>query len=157
MRGTKQVGTWSEMGSFWQPHPTQDQSAPPEGFEIDSRIGAAAPRAPAASREDSCPQAVLKFQPRNCLDYRVRYEPQISLLSIIINQESASWIQLKWFHPLKNWGECFDPSLRNLISTRMTYAALKSPQIMWASKLNFNGQGIIVPYSWKVIAQRKKT
>jgi len=51
MRGTKQVGIWSEMRSFWQPHPTQDQPAPPEGFEIDSRIGAAAPRAPTVSKE----------------------------------------------------------------------------------------------------------
>ena len=51
MRGTKQVGIWSEMGSFWQPNPTQDQPAPPEGFEIDSRIGAVAPSAPTVSKE----------------------------------------------------------------------------------------------------------
>ena len=44
---------------------------------IESRIGAAAPRAPAASREDSHPQAILKFQPRSSFDYRVRYEPQL--------------------------------------------------------------------------------
>ena len=74
MRGTKQVGIWSEMGSFWQPHPTQDQPAPPGGFEIDSRIGAAAPRAPAASMEDSRPQAILKFHRLSSLDYRVRHE-----------------------------------------------------------------------------------
>ena len=73
MRGTKQVGIWSEMGSFWQPHPTQDQPAPPEGFEIDSRIGAAAPRAPAASKEDSRPQAILKFHRPSSLDYRARH------------------------------------------------------------------------------------
>ena len=73
MRGTKQVGIWSEMGSFWQPHPTQDQPAPPEGFEIDSRIGAAAPRAPAASKENSCPQAILKLHRPSSFDYRVRH------------------------------------------------------------------------------------
>ena len=68
MRGTKQVGIWSEMRSFWQPHPTQDQPAPPEGFEIDSRIGAATPRAPTVSKEDSRPQAILKFHPPSSLD-----------------------------------------------------------------------------------------
>ena len=45
---------------------------------IDPRLGAAALRAPAASREDSRPQAILKFQPRNSFDYRVRYEPQLA-------------------------------------------------------------------------------
>ena len=74
MRGTKQVGIWSEMRSFWQPHPTQDQPAPPEGFEIDSRIGAAAPRAPTVSKVDSRPQAILKFHRLSSLDYRVRHE-----------------------------------------------------------------------------------
>ena len=44
---------------------------------IDPRLGAAALRAPAASREDSRPQAILKLQPRNSFDYRVRYEPQL--------------------------------------------------------------------------------
>ena len=62
------------MGTLWQPHPTQDQPAPPGGFEIDSRIGAAAPRAPAASIEDSRPQAILKFHRLSSLDYRVRHE-----------------------------------------------------------------------------------
>ena len=74
MRGTKQVGIWSEMGSLWQPHPTQDQPAPPGGFEIDPRIGLAATRAPAASKVDSCPQAILKFHRLSSLDYRVRHE-----------------------------------------------------------------------------------
>ena len=69
MRGTKQVGIWSEMGSFWQPHPTQDQPAPPGGFEIDSRIGAAAPRAPAASKENSHSQAILKLHQPSSLDH----------------------------------------------------------------------------------------
>ena len=44
---------------------------------INPRLGAAALRAPAASREDSRPQAILKFQPRNSFDYRVRYEPKL--------------------------------------------------------------------------------
>ena len=44
---------------------------------IDPKLGAAALRAPAASREDSRPQAILKLQPRNSFDYRVRYEPQL--------------------------------------------------------------------------------
>ena len=49
---------------------------------IDPRLGAAALRAPAASREDSRPQAILKLQPRNSFDYRVRYEPQLIETSI---------------------------------------------------------------------------
>ena len=76
MRGTKQVGIWSEMRSFCQPHPTQDQPAPPEGFEIDSRIGAAALRTPTASKEDSRPQAILKVRPPSSLDYKARHRPQ---------------------------------------------------------------------------------
>ena len=44
---------------------------------INPRLGAAALRAPAASREDSRPQAILKLQPRNSFDYRVRYKPQL--------------------------------------------------------------------------------
>ena len=45
------------------PYPTQDQPSPPGGFEIDSRIGAATPRAPTVSKEVSRPQAILKFRP----------------------------------------------------------------------------------------------
>ena len=48
--------------------------------KINPRLGAAALRAPAASREDSRPQAILKLQPRNSFDYRVRYEPQLNCL-----------------------------------------------------------------------------
>ena len=73
MRGTKQVRIWSEMGSSWQPHPTQDQPATPGGIEIGSRIGAAAQRALAASKEDSRPQAILKFHCPSSLDYRARH------------------------------------------------------------------------------------
>ena len=45
---------------------------------IDPRLGAAALRAPAASMVDSRPQAILKLQPCNSFDYRVRYEPQLN-------------------------------------------------------------------------------
>ena len=51
---------------------------------IDPRLGAAALRAPAASREDSRPQAILKLQPRNSFNYRVRYEPQLNLRQILV-------------------------------------------------------------------------
>ena len=51
---------------------------------IAPRLGAAALRAPAASREDSRPQAILKFQPRNSFDYRVRYEPQLKKCLVFI-------------------------------------------------------------------------
>ena len=53
------------MTTKTNPGPTQ------EGIEIDSRIGAAATKAPAASREDSHPQAILKFHHPNSLDYKV--------------------------------------------------------------------------------------
>ena len=47
---------------------------------INPRLGAAALRAPAASREDSRPHAILKLQPRNSFDYRVCYEPQLLVI-----------------------------------------------------------------------------
>ena len=62
----------------------------PGGFGIDPRLGAAALRAPAASKEDSRPHAILKFQPRNCFDCRVCYEPQLSNESNV-----CSFFQLK--------------------------------------------------------------
>ena len=43
---------------------------------IDPRLGAAALRAPAVSKEDSCPQAILKFRPPSSLDYKARHGPQ---------------------------------------------------------------------------------
>ena len=55
--------------------------------KIDLRLGAAVLRAPAASREDSRPQAILKLQPRNSFDYRVRYEPQLRPC-VILSQKS---------------------------------------------------------------------
>ena len=53
--------------------------------KIDLRLGAAALRAPAASREDSRPQAILKLQPRNSFDYRVCYEPKLDYTVSDIN------------------------------------------------------------------------
>ena len=90
MHGTKQVGIWSEMGSLWQPHPTQDQSAPQGGFEIDTRICVAATRAPAASKVDSHPQAILKFHRPSSLDYRARHRlpvQKVGILSLIFKHE----------------------------------------------------------------------
>ena len=55
-------GTQQNWNSVWQ-----------EGPYDNHTIGAAALRAPAASKEASRPQAILKFQPRNIFDhYRVR-------------------------------------------------------------------------------------
>ena len=45
-------------------------------------LGMAVTRVPAASMEDSCPLAILKFKPRNSFDYRVHYEPQLRLLGV---------------------------------------------------------------------------
>merc|ERR1711928_193673 len=58
--------------------PPHDQPAPPGWCRIDPGLGLAATRVPAASRENSRPQAILKFQPCNSFDYRVRYEPQLN-------------------------------------------------------------------------------
>ena len=52
---------------------------PPGGFGIDPRLGAAALRAPAASKEDYCPQAILKLQCLSSLDYRVRHELSVKI------------------------------------------------------------------------------
>ena len=49
-------------------------TAPPGGFGIDSRISAATPRAPAALRESSLPQAILKLHRSSSLDYRARHK-----------------------------------------------------------------------------------
>ena len=45
-------------------------TSPPGGFGIDPRLGAAAIRAPAASKEDYHPQAILKLHRPSSLDYR---------------------------------------------------------------------------------------
>ena len=84
MRRTRQNwnSVWQE--SLWQPHNPHDQPAPPGWCRIDPGLGAAAIRVPAASREDSRPQAILKFQPRNSFDYRVRYEPQLLLVNYLL-------------------------------------------------------------------------
>ena len=52
----------------------EDQPALPRGFGVDPKIGAAALRAPASSREDSRPQAILKFHRPSSLDYKARHE-----------------------------------------------------------------------------------
>ena len=54
------------MTTIPNPGPTRT----PRGVEIDSRIGEAATRASAASKEDSHPQAILKFHCPSSLDYR---------------------------------------------------------------------------------------
>ena len=53
--------------------------APLGGFGINPRLDAATLRVLAASKEDSRPQAIVKFQTRNSFDYRVRYEPQLKI------------------------------------------------------------------------------
>ena len=79
MRGTKQVGIWSEIGSFWQPQLTQDKRVPLEGFEIYPRIDAATTSAPEAFKKDSRPQAILKFHSPSSVDYRARHRLPVFL------------------------------------------------------------------------------
>ena len=55
--------------------------------------GTAATRVPEASREDSYPQAILKFQPCNNFDYKVHYKTQlsVSLCQNVIDNKKSSW------------------------------------------------------------------
>ena len=46
---------------------------------INARLGAATLRAPAASREDSRPQAILKLHRSGSLDYKARHGLQVNL------------------------------------------------------------------------------
>ena len=45
-------------------------------FFFAHTVGAAAPRAPAVSKEDSRPQAILKFRAPSSLDYKACHGPQ---------------------------------------------------------------------------------
>ena len=47
---------------------------------MTNELDAAATRAPAASKVDSRPQAILKFRPPGSLDYKARHGPQATLL-----------------------------------------------------------------------------
>ena len=67
MSGTKQVEIWSDSSVLMS---TTFQPVPPGKVLIDSRLGAVATRASVASREDSNPQAILKFHGPASLDYR---------------------------------------------------------------------------------------
>ena len=58
-------GTQQNWNSVWQEGPYDNRT-----------IGAAALRAPAASKEDSRPQAILKFHRPSSLDYKARHGPQ---------------------------------------------------------------------------------
>ena len=77
MRGTRQnwnlVCKWGPYANYTQPN----TNPAPGGFSIDSRIGAAAARAAAASKVDSRPQAILKFHPPSSSDYRARHGPPV--------------------------------------------------------------------------------
>ena len=53
-----------------------------EGTGIDPGLGAATTRVPAASREDSRPQAILKFHPPSSLDYKAATDLRQYLICI---------------------------------------------------------------------------
>jgi len=110
MRETKQVGILSDMGSLWQPHPTQDQPAP--RFEIDSRIGAAALRGPSASKKDIRPQAIrpqaiLKFHHPSSLDYRAHHrlpvEHTLMVMIFCYRYTQGSSSSCFFLYVLANW------------------------------------------------------
>ena len=64
---------------------------------IDPKLGAAALRSPAASSEDSRPQAILKFQLRNSFDYRVLYEPKLKPMVLAMKVDQNYFFQEKFF------------------------------------------------------------
>ena len=80
MRGTRQNWNLVWQGTLWQPHRPHDLPTHPRWCRIDPGLGAATTKVPAASREDSRPQTILKFQPRNSFEYRVRCEPKLCLI-----------------------------------------------------------------------------
>ena len=53
--------------------PPQKPTLTPNWVGIDPGLGTVATRVPAASRENSRPQAILKFQRPSSLDYRARH------------------------------------------------------------------------------------
>ena len=63
--------------------PNPGPTRTPKGVEIDFRIGAATLRAPAASMEDSRPQAILKFHRLSSLDYRACHGLPVGYISYI--------------------------------------------------------------------------
>ena len=75
------------MTTTLPPGPTRT----PRGFGIDPRLGAAALRAPAASKEDSRPHAILKFHRPSSLDYRVRHELPVCKRNIEIRNTRSPW------------------------------------------------------------------
>ena len=86
MCGTlSKIGIQSDSGPYVTTIPPLDQpiplkgTSPQGGFRIDPGLYELPTRVPAAFREDSCPQAILKFQPYNTFDYWVRYKPQLFL------------------------------------------------------------------------------
>ena len=97
MYGTQQNWNLVWNGDLMTTTPNPEPTCIPRGFGIDSRIGVAAPRAPAASREDSRPQAILKSQPHNSFDYRVRYESQLRFLTIWI-WNMTYWINMQMWN-----------------------------------------------------------
>ena len=62
------------VASNWHLHLPQGQASAYKGSSIDHGLSADATEASAVLQKDSRPQAILKHQPPNSLDYRVRYE-----------------------------------------------------------------------------------
>ena len=77
------IGIRSVRGPF-DSRTVHDQLAPPGWCRIDPGLGAAATRLPAASREDSHPQAILKFHRLSRLDYRASNELPVKVLWITV-------------------------------------------------------------------------
>ena len=63
--------------------PPPRSTCTPRVVWIDPRLGAAALRAPAASREDYLPQAILKLHRPSSLDYRARHGPLVIYAYIV--------------------------------------------------------------------------
>ena len=66
----------TSVASYWHLHLPQGQVSAYKGSSIDHGLSADTTEASAVLQKDSRPQAILKLQPPNSLDYRICYEPQ---------------------------------------------------------------------------------
>ena len=63
----------TSVASYWHLHLPQGQASAYKGSSIDHGLSADAIEASAVLQEDSRPQAILKLQPPNSLDYSTHY------------------------------------------------------------------------------------
>ena len=100
------------------------------GFGIDPRLDAAIPRALAASREDSHPQAIHKFHRLNSLDYRVLHGLPVKIPTTLFNMYAiALKTQSGFVGTHETWFYSFSASNSYLLHAMFIYTLRF--QIFW--------------------------